>query len=71
MLVANFSMPVLLYFGNFSASKFHINIMEEFTKDLLAGVSFLIILLPKGRINFKTKIKGFTKSRIVPKMLET
>ena len=37
-----FFMPVLLYFGNFSASKFHINIeiMEEFMKDLLAQVLF-------------------------------
>ena len=51
-----FSMLVLLYFGNFSASKFHINIkiMEEFMKDVLAGVSFfvIIILLPEGESRF-------------------
>ena len=44
MFVANFSMPVLLYFGNFSASKFHtkIKMMEKFMNDLglLARVSF-------------------------------
>ena len=46
MFVANFSKLVLLYFDNFSASKFHINIkiMEKFLKYLLARVSFLIII---------------------------
>ena len=36
--MANFSMPVMLYFGNFSTSNFHVNIkiMEECMKDLLA-----------------------------------
>ena len=45
--MANFSMPVLLCFGDFSASKFHIDIktMEKFIIDLLARVSFLIIIL--------------------------
>ena len=51
--MADFSMPVLLYFGNFSASKFRIEIMEEFMKDILDRVLFLIIiLLPKGENQF-------------------
>ena len=55
MFVANFSMQVLLCFGYFSTSKFHINIkiMEEFMKDLSVRVSFLIIiLLPEGENQF-------------------
>ena len=56
MFVADFSMPVLLCFGNVSASKFHINIkiMEEFMKNLSAEVSFyiIIILLPEGENQF-------------------
>ena len=51
MFAANFSMQELLGFGIISTSKFHVNIkkMEEFMKDLLARVSFLLILLlPEG-----------------------
>ena len=45
--MANFSMQVLLCCGNFSTSKFHINIkiLEEFMKNLLVRVLFRIIVL--------------------------
>ena len=71
MFVANFSMPVLLYFGNFSASKFHIKIKINggvYERPIPITVLFCCL---RVRISFKTKIKCFTKLGVVPKMLKT